>query len=95
MSAAIMSVNERQLERIVKGFANHHRIRVLMLLQEQPELSLAQIAEQLKVQMKTMSEHVRRLALSGLVAKRHDGRWVRHKLTKRGVYALALLRKLE
>ena len=85
----------RYLERIVKGFANHRRIEILQLLSREPELSVAEIAEKLDVNFKTISEHVRRLAHAGLVLKRNEGAAVRHKLTPQAVLILKFLRTLE
>jgi len=90
-----MSERTRQLERIVKGFANHRRIEILQLLQKEPELSLVEIAETLKINFKTASEHTRRLALAGLVMKRNEGSAVRHALTRLGTTILKFLRTLE
>ncbi len=88
-------MNYHTLERIVRGFSNHRRIQVLALLQKQPELSVIEIAEEMKINMKTASEHVRRLAITGLVLKRAAGNAVRHKLTPRGLSILKFLRTLE
>lgn len=85
----------RELERIVKGFANHRRIEVMRLLAQEPELSLAQIAERTKINMKTASEHLRRLAIAGVVLKRNDASAVRHALSPRGILILKFLRTLE
>jgi len=85
----------RQLERIVKGFANHRRIEILELIQREPELSVMQIADRLKINFKTISEHVRRLAIAGLVLKRNQGSSVCHKVADRGVVILKFLRTLE
>ena len=85
----------RQLERIVKGFANHRRIQIMNLLSESPELSLQDIANRVKINVKTASEHVRRLAISGLVLKRHRGSEVLHKLSPSAEVILKFLRKLE
>lgn len=90
-----VSKTELQAAQIVKGFANHRRIQVLCLLAQEPELSLQQISEQLNVSLKTISEHVRRMAAAGLIRKRYEGRWVRHKLTTRGTYVLKFLRGLQ
>lgn len=87
--------NQRQLERIVKGFSNHRRIQIINLLSGNPELSLSEISQKLKINLKTASEHVRRLAISGLVLKRNQGKNVRHKLSDRGVIILKFLRMLE
>ena len=88
-------MNQRQLERIVKGFANHRRIQMLDLLSREPELSVAEIAQKLDVNMKTASEHLRRLAQSGLILKRNQNVNVRHRLTERGNHILKFLRILE
>ena len=85
----------RELERIVKGFANHRRIEILELLEKSPELSIIEISQTLKVNFKTVSEHVRRLAISGLVLKRNQGPSVRHKISPQAKLILKFLRTLE
>lgn len=88
-------LNTRHLERVVRGFSNHRRIQILELLDKNPELSVAEISQKLKVNFKTISEHTRRLAISGLVLKRNQGAAVRHKLSPLGVSTLKFLRTLE
>jgi len=85
----------RQLERIVKGFANHRRIEIMMLLERTPELSVIEIADALRINFKTASEHIRRLAIPGLVLKRNEGNNVRHVLSPLGKTILKFLRRLE
>ncbi len=85
----------RKLERIVKGFANHRRLAVLDLLKREPELSVEEIAEKLKIGYQNASDHVRKMAIAGLVAKRSDGSSVRHKLTSRAEYILVFCKRLE
>lgn len=85
----------RALERVVRGFSNHRRIQILDLLDKKPELSVAEISESLRINFKTASEHIRRLAVPGLLVKRNDGSAVRHKLTRRGMIVLKFLRTLE
>ncbi len=85
------TLSERKLERIAKGFANHRRIQMMRLLQQRPELALLEICEHLRVGTQAGSEHMRKLALAGLVAKRYQGRWVRHRLTPRAGTVLAFL----
>ena len=88
-------MNYHSLERLVRGFSNHRRIQILALLRKKPELSVIEIAEELKINMKTASEHVRRLAIAGLVLKRSAGNAVRHKVTDRVISVLKFLRTLE
>jgi DNA-binding transcriptional ArsR family regulator len=85
----------RQLERIAKGFANHRRIEIMQLLEKNPELSVIELADELKINYKTASEHIRRLAIAGIVMKRNDGYSVRHALTETGKAILRFLRTLE
>lgn len=84
-----------QLERIVKGAANHRRIEILELLKKSPELSVIDISEKLNTNFKTISEHIKRLATAGFVLKRSEGPSVRHKITIRGLAILKFLRTLE
>lgn len=85
----------RHLERLVRGFSNHRRIEIMELLDKHPELSVAGIANKLKINFKTASEHIRRLAIAGIVLKRNDANEVRHRLTDRGLSILKFLRTLE
>ncbi|OGI64289.1 hypothetical protein A2914_02975 [Candidatus Nomurabacteria bacterium RIFCSPLOWO2_01_FULL_41_21] len=85
----------RELERITKGFANHRRIEILELLNKTPELSLSEISDKFKSNLKTTGEHVRKLAIASLVWKRYEGNIVHHKLSPRGKSILKFLRILE
>ena len=85
----------RDWERITKGTANHRRLQILDLLAQKPELSVMDVSNELGVNFKTISEHIRRLALAGLVMKRNEYTAVRHKLTPRGSAILKFLRTLE
>jgi len=85
----------RHLEKLVKGFANHRRISMMELLQSEPELSVQDIAVRFKINIKTASEHLRRLAIPGLVIKRNRGHNVLHRLSLKGELILKFLRKLE
>lgn len=90
-----MAMKSRQLERIVKGFANHRRLDILELLQQKPELSVEEIAEKLSIGYENASDHIRKLAIAGLVMKRHDNKAVRHKLTPRAKVILTFCKTLE
>ena len=90
-----MTRTPRQLERVVKGFANHRRIQIMSLLETEPELSLSGISRRLKIDIRTASAHVIRLTTAGLVLKRSEGRRVRHRLTRPGEGILIFLRMLE
>ncbi len=84
-----------QLERIVKGSANHRRIQIIDLLEKNPELSVSEISANIKSDLKNVSEHVRKLTIAGLILKRTQGKNIRHKLTPRGQVILTFYRTLE
>ncbi len=85
----------RAMERMVKGFANHRRIEILDLLKRNPELSVEEISSSLKIGYENASDHIRKLAIAGLVLKRHEGKDVRHKLTPRAHNVLTFCKTLE
>ncbi len=84
----------RELEQIVKGFANHRRIQIMHLLNKSPDLSVVDISEKLDIGYVNASDHVRKLALGGLVYKRNEGSAVRHTLTHRGKKVLMFCKTL-
>ena len=88
-------MNWRKVERITKGIASHRRMEIMDLLQRKPELSVIEVSEVLKMSLKNTSAHINRLAISGLLMKRHDGNFVRHKLTNRGTMTLKFIRMLD
>ena len=90
-----MKKTDRELEKIVKGFASYRRIQILRLLNKEPELSVIEISERIKSDFKNVSSHIYKMAVAGLLMKRNDFHSVRHKLTKRGLEVLKFVRTLE
>ena len=74
----------KQLERHIKGIANHRRIEILLLVAKYPGVSLDQISQTTNAHFKTISEHSRRLVQAGLVEKNYRGKFVVHSLTPFG-----------
>ncbi len=68
---------------------------MLSMLKKKPEQSVEELAEALNINFRTSSEHLRRLAVAGLVMKRNDNTSVRHRLTERGEAILLFLGTLE
>jgi DNA-binding transcriptional ArsR family regulator len=81
----------KRLEKLVKGFANHRRIEILELLVMHPELCVGEISHKLQIEIRTASEHLRRLSIAGLVLKRYEGREVRLSVTERAREILRFL----
>ena len=89
-----MAFEYRKVERVVRGFANHNRIKILELLHKEPELSVADITKRLKLGYENSSDHIRKLAIAGLIMKRNSGPSVLHRLTDRGESILVFCKTL-
>lgn len=74
----------KQLERYFKGAANHRRLQILRLLNKNSGITLEQISASLQCNVKTVSEHTRRLVQAGLLNKEYKGRAVAHSLSPFG-----------
>ena len=65
------------------------------LLKREPELSVERIAEKVESGYENISDHLRKMAIAGLVLKRNEGNMVRHKLTPRAESILVFCKKLQ
>ncbi len=74
----------KQLERYFKGVANHWRLEILLLVGRSEGATLDEIAQQLKCNIKTISEHTKKLVGAGLLNKSYKGRSVAHVLSPYG-----------
>jgi DNA-binding MarR family transcriptional regulator len=74
----------KQLERYFKGTANHRRLEILFLVDKNEGITLERIATALDCNIKTISEHTRRLLQAGLLNKKYQGRAVSHYLSPYG-----------
>ncbi len=72
------------MERHLKGIANHHRINILLLVDEREGITLETISETLHANEKTIGDHTRRLLQAGLLDKRYRGKFVEHSLSPYG-----------
>ncbi len=74
----------KQMERHLKGMANHYRIEILLTIAEQDGVTLGDIIGIIGANAKTIGEHVRRLYVAGLVNKKYRGKFVEHSLSPYG-----------
>lgn len=74
----------KQMERHLKGIANHYRIEILLLITDRPGLSLDEIVRAIGANEKTLAEHTRRLYVAGLINKNYRGHFVEHTLSPYG-----------
>jgi DNA-binding MarR family transcriptional regulator len=85
----------RQMERHLKGVANHRRIEILFLIESSKGITVEDVAERLDCNFKTISVHIQRLVQSGLVRKNYKGRTVQHELSPYGKDIYKLLRTFQ
>jgi len=76
--------SSKQLERYFKGVANHWRLDILRLVHKNSGITLEEISSVIGCNIKTVSEHTRRLAQAGLLNKKYSGRRVAHSLSPYG-----------
>ena len=74
----------KQMERHLKGMANHHRIEILLFIAGNDGATLDDIVSALGANEKTLGEHTRRLSVAGLVNKKYRGKFVEHTLSPYG-----------
>lgn len=85
----------KQMERHLKGMANHYRIAILLIIAESKKITLETIVERLKANEKTIGEHTRRLATAGLINKNYRGKFVEHTLSPYGKMFVGFLKKFQ
>lgn len=74
----------KQMERHLKGMANHYRIEILLLIAGNANITLERIVNTLEANAKTLGEHTRRLYTAGLINKTYRGKFVEHSLSPYG-----------
>lgn len=85
----------KQMERHLKGVANHRRIAILLLVAARSGLTLEDIATTLNANEKTIGEHTRRLHQAGLIDKRYRGKFVEHTLSPYGKLFVRFLKSFQ
>ena len=85
----------KQMERHLKGMANHYRIEILLLVAEREGITLENIIKTLGANPKTLGEHARRLYLAGLINKKYSGKFVEHALSPYGKFFVQFLKSFQ
>ena len=85
----------KQMERHLKGMANHHRIEILLLVAKNSGITLDSIIETLDANPKTIGEHTRRLHIAGLINKKYKGKFVEHSLSPYGKMFVNFLKSFQ
>ena len=76
--------NSKQVEKHIKGIANHRRIDILLLVSDRQGATLEEIAKILDCNFKTISGHTTKLLNAGLLDKNYSGQAVMHSLSPYG-----------
>ncbi|MBI2623822.1 MAG: winged helix-turn-helix transcriptional regulator [Candidatus Liptonbacteria bacterium] len=85
----------KQMERHLKGMANHYRIDILFLIAEREGITLDDIVTALEANEKTIGEHTRRLYQAGLINKKYRGKFVEHSLSPYGKTFVRFLKSFQ
>ena len=85
----------KQMERHLKGIANHYRIDILSLVAKHGGITLESIVEILDANQKTIGEHTRRLYQAGLIKKKYQGKFVEHTLSPYGKMFVKFLKSFQ
>ena len=85
----------KQMERHLKGMANHNRIGILLFIAGNDGATLDDIVTALGANEKTLGEHTRRLFVAGLVNKKYRGKFVEHALSPYGKTFVRFLRSFQ
>ena len=85
----------KQMERHLRGLANHYRIDILFLIAAHKGITLADIVNTLRANQKTISEHTRRLFQAGLINKKYQGKFVEHTLSPYGQIFVDFIRSFQ
>lgn len=85
----------KQMERHLKGMANHYRIEILLLIAGHENITLEDIVKALEANEKTIGEHTRRLYQAGLINKKYKGKFVEHTLSPYGKTFVSFLKAFQ
>jgi len=85
----------KQMERHLKGMANHYRIEILLAVAEGQGITLDGIVKAIGANEKTLGEHTRRLSYAGLIDKKYRGKFVEHKLSPYGRAFVSFLKSFQ
>ncbi|MBI5135580.1 winged helix-turn-helix transcriptional regulator [Candidatus Uhrbacteria bacterium] len=85
----------KQMERHLKGVANHYRIEILLLVAQRGPMTLFDIVDEVGANTKTIGEHTRRLFTAGLIDKKYRGKFVEHTLSPYGKTLVRFLKSFQ
>jgi ArsR family transcriptional regulator, arsenate/arsenite/antimonite-responsive transcriptional repressor len=84
----------KNLEKILKAFANRRRLQILRLLKEKNEASVGAIAEKIELSFKATSKHLAVLFSAGIVEREQRGLQMFYSIAKDKEKTIAALLNL-
>lgn len=85
----------KQMERHLKGMANHYRIEILLLIAANERVTFEGIVKALGANEKTLGVHTQRLYHAGLINKKYRGKFVEHVLSPYGKAFVRFLKSFQ
>ncbi len=85
----------KQMERHLKGIANHRRIEILLLVSDSQGITLDDIIQKVKANPKTIGAHVGKLHGAGLIAKDYRGHYIQLTLSPYGKIFVQFLKSFQ
>lgn len=73
-------MNERKLEKILKSIANKRRLAILKVLKLKKEMSVGEIAKEIKLSFKSTSRHLNILISTDVVERKQVGLMMFYRL---------------
>ncbi len=74
-------MKEKELERILKALANKRRLAIISLLRKKKEANVGEIAEVIRLSMKSTSRHLSVLSLADILDREQRSSEVFYKLS--------------
>ena len=85
----------KQIERHIKGVANHRRIEILLLIANREGITLNEVIDLVNANPKTIGEHTRRLHNAGLIEKNYKGRFIKLSLSPYGKIFIKFIKEFQ
>jgi DNA-binding transcriptional ArsR family regulator len=67
------TMSHKELERTLKAFANKRRLAIVQLIQKRKEISVGDVAREIRVSIKATSKHLALLSGVGVLDKEQRG----------------------
>ncbi len=83
--------NLKEIESIFKALSSHYRIKILVSIYKNKNITLDQINEIVGGDFKNISAHTKKLENFGLVNKKYFSTQVQHQLTADGVHFVKII----